>query len=346
VKTKKNPKKIAKDRLPLSEVIQKFEKKKKRVKIIYSICIIFLLLIIFLLFGPLKVPLFSQLGDNILGREQRDLAQVEEVSKEVVDIDEISEEEELIEMEEDTESDPLEEKEKSSSGTTATKNTSCTQSNIDYYLENFCYWIKEGDGNKAAEWGKSLNSCGITGFLDKCYSSATVSETIEPTPLPPAAPSPPPVEPPKEDQNIEQEKKERAFIVGVLGAIAFENGLYGYRPLSMSNYAANDGIYFSYIGDRLGSARSTKYGNYYVNFIGDKVSSINNYAYENTYYSFIGEKISSANTIGLGYTFYNFIGDKLGSSVNNTNNISLYYHYIGDRLSSVSSVSFGTYYIN
>ena len=55
-----------------AELMKKVENEKKKTKIVYLVATGILLssIFAFLLFGPFRVPIFSQLGDKILSREE------------------------------------------------------------------------------------------------------------------------------------------------------------------------------------------------------------------------------------------------------------------------------------
>lgn len=55
-----------------AEIIAEVEKEKKKTRVLYFVAIVVLSmsLITFLLFSSLRIPIFSQLGDKILGRDQ------------------------------------------------------------------------------------------------------------------------------------------------------------------------------------------------------------------------------------------------------------------------------------
>jgi len=86
VKTKK-PKKEVNDSSAFSQLVEQVEKERKRARIIYfsGIVVLTLSLFSFLLFSPIRVPAFSDLGDRILGREEvkEEETQVEETEEEV-----------------------------------------------------------------------------------------------------------------------------------------------------------------------------------------------------------------------------------------------------------------------
>jgi hypothetical protein len=87
VNIKNNSKEIKKSSA-FANILEQVEKERKRAKIIYyiGISVLVLSLLIFMLFSTLRIPVFSQLGDKILGREE------EEVEKEVLEELEIEEE--------------------------------------------------------------------------------------------------------------------------------------------------------------------------------------------------------------------------------------------------------------
>jgi hypothetical protein len=94
-----------------AEIIKQVEREKKKAKIIYSIGLSILVvgLFIFLLFSPFKIPVFSQLGDQILGKEEREPE--EKVVEEIEAQEEEKEVEEAVEEgkmeEEDSEGDAI-----------------------------------------------------------------------------------------------------------------------------------------------------------------------------------------------------------------------------------------------
>lgn len=83
-----------------SDLIKQMEKEKKKARIVYfvGITVLVLSLIMFLLFSPFKIPVFSQLGDRILGREEVEVVEVEETEKET-EAEEVEEEAEEVEEE-------------------------------------------------------------------------------------------------------------------------------------------------------------------------------------------------------------------------------------------------------
>jgi hypothetical protein len=107
VKNKQN-KKSKEESLAFASLIEEVEKSRKRAKIFYisGLVLVILSVFSFLLFGPLTVPIFSELGENILGRsevarvEEEDVV-VEEVPEEVTEqeVEDIREEEEPQEKE-------------------------------------------------------------------------------------------------------------------------------------------------------------------------------------------------------------------------------------------------------
>lgn len=93
---KKNPVKPKKkeETSAFADLLKQVEKEKKRAKVVYSVGIVILVLslLMFLLFSPFKIPVFSQLGDRILGREEIVEEEVEE-EEEIEEMEEVEEEE-------------------------------------------------------------------------------------------------------------------------------------------------------------------------------------------------------------------------------------------------------------
>lgn len=126
----------------------------KKYKILYFFILLFLIFctLAILLFGPFNVPAFSQFGDKILGRNINIVKEIAntDLDKTQIDTDTNAEIEEVTEEEKIDE--PITEKKTTS---TKTSTVSCSQSDVDNYFNNFCYWY-DIDGNKAADWGEKL----------------------------------------------------------------------------------------------------------------------------------------------------------------------------------------------
>jgi hypothetical protein len=90
-KQENNPKETS----AFADLLKQVEKERKRAKVVYSVGvgILVLSLFMFLLFSPFKIPVFSQLGDRILGREvvevKEDEVEEEEVVKEKIEEEEV-----------------------------------------------------------------------------------------------------------------------------------------------------------------------------------------------------------------------------------------------------------------
>jgi hypothetical protein len=105
---KVNNKKTTKEKdegLAFATLMGEFEKSKRRAKIYYISASVLVVLAVFsfLLFGPITVPVFSQLGDNILNREEVQLEEVEYVEEVEEEPDEEIVEEDVEEEEPDEE---------------------------------------------------------------------------------------------------------------------------------------------------------------------------------------------------------------------------------------------------
>lgn len=105
-----------------------------------------------LLFGPFNVPVFSQFGDKILGRNISVVKEIvnTDLDKTQIETDTNTEIEEVVEEEKIDQ--PITDKKTTP---TKTSTVSCSQSDVDNYFNNFCYWY-DIDGNKAADWGEKL----------------------------------------------------------------------------------------------------------------------------------------------------------------------------------------------
>jgi len=105
----KKGKKRETDNSEVTKLLEEIKKEKKKARITYSvgISLIVVALFSFLIFSPLKVPVFSQIGDRILGREViEEEREEEEVVKEEEPEEEPEEEEEVVEEEVEEETPP------------------------------------------------------------------------------------------------------------------------------------------------------------------------------------------------------------------------------------------------
>jgi hypothetical protein len=187
VKQKKKKKKQT-DKSAFSHLLEEVEKDKKKARIFYSVVISLMViaLLTFLIFSPLQVPVFSQIGDRILGRE--------DVGKEGIEEEKIEEEEVLQEEEPEEEGEVGEKeedkpKESSSSrnlSTSTENNTDCSSDSISTYRDNFCEIVNtQSDISAAAGWGEKLNKCGVSFSIQECYVT-TPAPAPEPEPEPEA----------------------------------------------------------------------------------------------------------------------------------------------------------------
>jgi hypothetical protein len=93
---KEKPKKSKKETSAFASLMEDYEKSKKRAKIFYISggILVFLSVFSFLLFGPLTVPVFSELGESILNKEEQTVEIKEEEQPELEDVTEEEKKEE------------------------------------------------------------------------------------------------------------------------------------------------------------------------------------------------------------------------------------------------------------
>lgn len=85
---------------PQTTELNAYEKRKARIAYVVAIVVLILSLFSFLLFSPFKVPIFSQLGEKILGiqevSEQDEIEETSEKEEEEEELEEIPKEEEEV----------------------------------------------------------------------------------------------------------------------------------------------------------------------------------------------------------------------------------------------------------
>jgi hypothetical protein len=93
------------------------------------------------------------------------------------DEDLFDKDEDKITEKEDEKLEEIAESKESVSNSTA--QTPCGQSDINKYSENFCYWVREDNGDEAANWGEKLNNCGADFSIDGCWSDTSTESNLK-----------------------------------------------------------------------------------------------------------------------------------------------------------------------
>jgi hypothetical protein len=165
-----------KEELTLKEKFNKRLKREKQLKILSLSILSVLACLGGYSFG--KHNSYQKLEDRVLG-----LLNINRVERSENYIDKLPQAEEIVD-EEDKQNDETVNKENEKDeinkvSPNISSQTPCTQSDIDNYLESFCYWVREDNGDEAANWGEKLSNCGANFSIDNCWTANSSEDELK-----------------------------------------------------------------------------------------------------------------------------------------------------------------------